>query len=128
MAAGIHLSGNDETIDLQQQVARLQALLEASRQVHSTIREEAVLGAVLRIVVRELEMAGAPLPGTSLSYGEMPDLAAQSDEAHALPIYLLQDREGKRMAELVVAPPEGRELTIYEADFIEGLALQAAVA
>src|ERR1019366_161596 len=43
-------------------------------------------------------------------------------------IYLLQDREGKRMAELVVAPPDGRELTIYEADFIEGLVLQAAVA
>ena len=32
------------------------------------------------------------------------------------------------MTELVVAPPDGRELTIYEADFIEGLALQAAVA
>ena len=41
MAAGIHLPGSNETIDLQQQVARLQALLEASRQVHSTIREEA---------------------------------------------------------------------------------------
>ena len=127
MAAGIHLSGNDETIDLQQQVARLQALLEASRQVHSTIREEAVLGAVLRIVVRELEMAGAAFPGTGLSYGEMPEPFAEG-EMPALPIYLLQDREGKRMAELVVAPPDGRELTIYEADFIEGLALQAAVA
>jgi len=128
MAAGIHLSGNNETIDLQQQVARLQALLEASRQVHSTIREEAVLGAVLRIVVRELEMAGAAFPGTGLSYGEMPDLSAQTDESQALPIYLLQDREGKRMAELVVAPPDCRELTIYEADFIEGLVLQAGVA
>jgi serine phosphatase RsbU (regulator of sigma subunit) len=32
------------------------------------------------------------------------------------------------MAELVVATPESRELTIYEADFIEGLVLQAAVA
>ena len=128
MATGIHLPGNDETIDLQQQVARLQALLEASRQVHSTIREEAVLGAVLRIVVRELEMAGAAFPGTGLSYGEMPDLSADTDEARALPIYLLQDREGKRMAELVVAPPDSRELTIYEADFIEGLVLQAAVA
>ena len=48
--------------------------------------------------------------------------------APAFPIYLLQDRDGKRMAELVVAPPEGRELTLYEADFLEGLALQAAVA
>ncbi len=32
------------------------------------------------------------------------------------------------MAELIVAAPDGRELTLYEADFIEGLALQAAVA
>ncbi len=37
--------------------------------------------------------------------------------------YPLEDREGHRMAELVVAAPEGRELTLYEADFIEGLAL-----
>jgi sigma-B regulation protein RsbU (phosphoserine phosphatase) len=124
MATGIQLPGNGETIDLQQQVARLQALLEASRQVHSTIREEAVLEAVLRIVVRELEMAGAAFPGTGLSYGDMPDLSGDA----TLPIYLLQDREGKRMSDLVVAPPDGRELTLYEADFIEGLVLQAAVA
>jgi serine phosphatase RsbU (regulator of sigma subunit) len=32
------------------------------------------------------------------------------------------------MTGLLVAPPDGRELTLYEADFIEGLALQAAVA
>src|SRR6185437_13675191 len=101
MAAGLHLSGNDETIDLQQQVARLQSLLEASRQVHSTIREEAVLGAVLRIVVRELEMQGAAFPSAGLSYGEVPDLAAQTENGPALPLYLLQDREGKRMEELV---------------------------
>jgi serine phosphatase RsbU (regulator of sigma subunit) len=128
MAAGIHLPGSGETIDLQQQVARLQALLEASRQVHSTIREEAVLGAVLRIVVRELEMAGAAFPGTGLSYGQVPEIPDEADGAPALPIYLLQDREGKRMAELVVAPPDSRELTLYESDFIEGLTLQAAVA
>ena len=128
MATGIHLSGNHETIDLQQQVARLQALLEASRQVHSTIREEAVLGAVLRIVVRELEMAGAAFSGTDLSYGDIPEAGGEGESAQALPLYLLQDREGKRMAELLVAPPEGRDLTLYEADFIEGLVLQAAVA
>ncbi len=128
MAAGIHLPGSDETIDLQQQVARLQALLEASRQVHSTIREEAVLDAVLSIVVRELEMAGAAFPGTGLTYGRMPVEHAETSGVPALPIYLLQDREGKRMAELVVAPPDGGELTLYESDFIEGLVLQAAVA
>jgi len=126
MAAGIQLPGNGETIDLQQQVARLQALLEASRQVHSTIREEEVLEQVLRIVVRELEMAGAAFPGTGLTYGE--EFAFDAKNGNALPTYPLQDREGRSMAELVVAPPDGRELTLYEADFIEGLALQAAVA
>ena len=128
MAAGIHLPGSNETIDLQQQVARLQALLEASRQVHSTIREEAVLGAVLRIVVRELEMAGAAFPSAGLSYGDVPDPAGQTEDGPTFPLYLLQDREGRRMAELLVAPPDGRELTLYESDFIEGLVLQAAVA
>ena len=122
MAAGIQLPGNGETIDLQQQVARLQALLEASRQVHSTTREEEVLEQVLRIVVRELEMAGAAFPGTGMAYGEAPE-----GDASTL-AYPLDDRTGQRMAELVVAPPDGRPLTIYEADFIEGLALQAAVA
>jgi serine phosphatase RsbU (regulator of sigma subunit) len=123
MAAGIQLPGNDETIGLQQQVARLQALLEASRQVHSTIREEEVLEQVLRIVVRELEMAGAAFPGAGLSYGDAPAAAA-----NGVPAYPLQDREGAQMAELLVAAPDGRELTLYETDFIEGLVLQAAVA
>ena len=43
-------------------------------------------------------------------------------------IYPLADRDGRKMTELVVASPGGRELTLYEADFLEGLALQAAVA
>jgi phosphoserine phosphatase RsbU/P len=125
--AGMELTGQGETIDLQQQVARLQALLEASRHVHATVSEEEVLEQVLRIVVRELEMAGAAFEQEGLQYGEVPE-AAGADGRGALPIYLLTDREGQRMTELVVAPPEGRELTIYEADFLEGLALQAAVA
>jgi serine phosphatase RsbU (regulator of sigma subunit) len=123
MATGVFIPGNDETIDLQQQVARLQALLEASRQVHSTIREEEVLEQVLRIVVRELEMAGAAFPGTGLAYGDDP----KEDQA-GVRLFPLDDRDGKRMTSLLVAPPDGRELTLYEADFIEGLTLQAAVA
>jgi serine phosphatase RsbU (regulator of sigma subunit) len=122
MAAEVGLPGNGETIDLQQQVARLQALLEASRQVHSTTREEEVLEQVLRIVVRELEMAGAAFPSAGMTYGEAPEGGA---EALAYP---LDDRLGQRMTELIVASPDGRPLTIYEADFIEGLTLQAAVA
>ncbi|HEY1897989.1 MAG TPA: PP2C family protein-serine/threonine phosphatase [Terracidiphilus sp.] len=140
MAAGIQLPGNNETIDLQQQVFRLQALLEASRQVHSTIREEEVLETVLRIVVRELEMAGAAFPSTGLSYGApiafIPVPAAAAETANhgvsapssIVPVFPLADRDGRRMTELVVATPDDRPLTIYEADFLEGLALQAAVA
>ncbi len=124
------MPGGEETMDLQQQVARLQALLEASRQVHSTIREEEVLEQVLRIVVRELEMAGAAFPGTGLSYGEAPEVTADGSSAlgSALACFPLDDREGRKMTELVVATPEGRELTLYEYDFLEGLVLQAAVA
>jgi len=128
MAAGIQLPGGGETIELQQQVARLQALLEASRQVHSTIREDEVLEQTLRIVVRELEMAGAAFPSVGLAYGNVRDLNLGNGAGSTQPIYLLQDREGNRMTEMVVAPPDGRELTLYEADFLEGLALQTAVA
>jgi serine phosphatase RsbU (regulator of sigma subunit) len=128
MAAGIELAGNGETIGLQQQVARLQALLEASRQVHSTVQEEEVLEQVLRIVVRELEMAGAAFAGTGMAYGDVPAEDGAGASSGALPSYPLEDREGKQMALLRVAPPDGRELTLYETDFIEGLALQAAVA
>jgi sigma-B regulation protein RsbU (phosphoserine phosphatase) len=131
MEADLQLPGNGETIDLQQQVARLQALLEASRQVHSTIREEDVLEQVLRIVVRELEMEGAAFPGTGLAYGNVAiadSLGGPGALSASLLSYPLQDRDGGRMTDLVVAPPGGRELTIYETDFLEGLALQAAVA
>ena len=116
------VAAGGETIELQQQVARLQALLEASRQVHSTIREEEVLQSVLRIVVRELEMAGAAFSVTSFAYG---DVTANGE---GLVAYPLKDRDGNTMTELQVASPAGRELTLYEADFLEGLALQAAVA
>jgi serine phosphatase RsbU (regulator of sigma subunit) len=141
MAADAHLIAGGDTFELQQQVARLQALLEASRQVHGTIREEAVLESVLRIVVRELEMAGAAFPSTGVVYGVVPEgvingaerrapaeQQTDADAAAQLLIYPLADRDGRKMTELVVASPGGRELTLSEADFLEGLALQAAVA
>ncbi len=49
----------ENTLHLQQQIARLQALLEASHKIHSTIELDSVLRAVLELSVRELEMAGA---------------------------------------------------------------------
>jgi serine phosphatase RsbU (regulator of sigma subunit) len=150
MSSNTNLIAGGETFELQQQVARLEALLEASRQVHSTIREEEVLDSVLRIVVRELEMAGAAFPGTGAVYGKVPQLSAnlpagnspandsengpaeptssQKTDASDLLIYPLAGRDGRKMAELVVASPGGRELTLSESDFLEGLVLQAAVA
>lgn len=129
MATEIHIPDPNDTIDLQQQVARLQALLEVSRQVHATIREEEVLASVLRIAVRELEMAGAAFPEAGMVYGEgLEGVAAGAGKAAGLPSFPLLDRDGRQMAELLVAPPGGRELSIYESDFLEGLALQAAVA
>jgi phosphoserine phosphatase RsbU/P len=128
MAADLQLPAGGETIDLLQQVARLQALLEASRQVHSTIHEEEVLETVLRIVVRELEMSGAAFPGTGQVYGDVPPAKSNGQTGPTLPIWPLDDRDGRRLAELVVAPPDGRELTLYESDFLDGLVLQAAVA
>jgi len=138
MAADANLVAGGDSFELQQQVARLQALLEASRQVHGTISEDAVLDSVLRIVVRELEMAGAAFPGAGAVYGSLPlsvfNLAgkastANGDESAAqLLIYPLADRDGRKMTELVVASPGGRELSLSESDFLEGLALQAAVA
>jgi len=137
MAADANLVAGGDTFELQQQVARLQALLEASRQVHGTINEDAVLDSVLRIVVRELEMAGAAFPGTGAVYGSLPlsifsvagkAAAAGNDSAAQLLIYPLADRDGRKMTELVVASPGGRELSLSESDFLEGLALQAAVA
>jgi serine phosphatase RsbU (regulator of sigma subunit) len=131
MATGIQLPGSDQMLRLQQQVAQLQALLEASRQVHSTIREKEVLEQVLQIVVRELEMTGAAFPSAGVSYGDVKTLdgsdADSESDARALR-YPLDDRDGRRMEELLVWPPDGRELTIFEDDFIQRLASQAAVA
>jgi serine phosphatase RsbU (regulator of sigma subunit) len=118
----VQVTDQNQTIDLQQQVVRLQALLEASRQVHSTIHEDDVLKSVLRLVVRELEMAGAAFSGTELAFG------AIDTQDSALPRFPLNDRDGRHMADLLVSPPDGRTLTLYESDFLEGLALQASVA
>ncbi len=112
-----------ETLDLQQEIVRLQALLETSRQVHSTIQLDEVLSTVLRIVVRELELPGALTTEPRMSYGEMP-----SEPWEGCFRFPLHDKEGRHLTELVVATPEGRALTIFEEDFLERIALQAGVA
>src|SRR5947199_4527314 len=60
-----------EALVAQQQVIRLQALLEASRQLHSTIELDEVLRIALEIVVRELELDGAFFSNFPQSYGDV---------------------------------------------------------
>lgn len=112
-----------DIVDLQQQVARLQALLETSRQVHSTVQLEELLNTVLRIVVRELELPGAMITEPRMIYGAMPP-----EPWEGCPRFPLQTKDGNLLAELIVAPPIGRALSLYEEDFLEGLSLQAGVA
>lgn len=113
----------DEIIDLQQQVARLQALLEVSRQVHAAGRPDEVLHTVLRIVVRELEMAGAHITDPALTVGEM-----RPEPWDECPRFALLSKDGEQLAELVVDPGPDKTLSLYEQDFLEGLVLQAGVA
>jgi hypothetical protein len=122
----------DETLSLQQQVARLQALLEASRQIHSTIELDEVLRRALSIVVRELEMKGAFFVGFPLSEGCIPPrflLGYNSGEfARGCARFPLLDKAGKPLTELIVVSPEGAELSLEESDFLQSLAIQTAVA
>jgi phosphoserine phosphatase RsbU/P len=117
-----------DNLSLEQQIVRLQALLEATRQIHSTIAVEEVLEQTARVLVRELEMDGAlflePVnKEIRVGFGRMPDSPFLG--CHRFP---LLSREEKPLAELVVSHADGCELSIYERDFIEGLVLQAAVA
>jgi hypothetical protein len=117
-----------ERLPLEQQVARLQALLEATRQVHSTMRVNEVLTQAASILVRELEMDGALFlapasPEPLVTYGQVPP--APYHACHRFP---LLSRDHHLLAELIVAPPADAVFTLYEQDFIEGLALQTAVA
>jgi phosphoserine phosphatase RsbU/P len=116
-------TNSGDLIDLQQQVARLQALLEASRQVHAALQLDDVLTSVLRILVRELELAGALFTHPILMYGDMPP-DPWEDCVH----FPIRGKDNKNLTELIVAPGAGRVLSIYEMDFLEGLILQAAVA
>ncbi len=117
-----------EALPLEQQVARLQALLEATRQVHSTIQVREVLIQAARIVVRELEMEGALFLAPSsaepiVAYGETP--AAPYEGCRRFPLF---SKNNQLLAELVVAPPNDASFSLSEQDFIEGLVLQTAVA
>jgi serine phosphatase RsbU (regulator of sigma subunit) len=127
-----------ETLLAQQQVVRLQALLEASRQIHSTIELDEVLGIVLQIVVRELELDGAFFTSFSQTYGSVSPalqaaISSDNEDAGAdvtghILRFPLRDKNGHPFTELVVLVPQGRILDLDETDFLESLAVQAAVA
>src|ERR1700751_3700663 len=126
MDTALSLSPNN--LSLEQQVVRLQALLEATRQVHSTIKVQEVLTQAARILVRELEVDGAlfldPASGQPMvSYGELP--AAPWEKCLRFP---LLSKEKHKLAELILAAPDCASFSLYEQDFVEGLALQTAVA
>ena len=115
-------------MSLEEQIARLQALLEASRQVHSTIVPDEVMQATARVLVRELEMEGAGFVSAETgeivsSFGTVPERPFERCRQ-----FDLLAKDGTPLTKLVVQTGDGCRLTIYEQDFIEGLVLQAAVA
>ena len=124
-------SGHRETIGFQQEVARLQALLEASRRIHGALQIDDVLHCVLEIAVKEIEADGAFFtPSAALegahrtAYGDVP---LDPSEWSRYPTFRLHDKLGRVLTSLVVVR-SGEPLTLEEQDFLEGLALQSAVA
>jgi serine phosphatase RsbU (regulator of sigma subunit) len=128
-----------EALLAQQQVVRLQALLEASRQLHSTIELDEVLHIALQIVVRELELTGAFFSSWAQTYGDIPRALQETVASGAPGLKLdssfgpvmrfpLCDKTGALFTELVVLIPLGRTLDLDEVDFLESLSVQAAVA
>lgn len=120
---------HDEALFAQQQVVRLQALLEASRRIHSTIALDEVLRTALQIVCRELELTGAWFTGFAPTYGDLPEGYSHRDQCDGRCLsFPLRDKTGDPVTELVVLLPPARTLTLDENDFLESLAVQAAVA
>lgn len=130
---------SEETLQAQQQVVRLQALLEASRQLHSTIELGEVVHIALEIVVRELELDGAFFTTFQQTYGEVAadlqtSLSAGASgvpeglETPPLLRFPLCDKSGIPFTELIVLLPPDRILDLDETDFLESLAVQASVA
>jgi serine phosphatase RsbU (regulator of sigma subunit) len=132
------LSGGyqSEVIELQQKLARVQSLLEAARRVHSTIKLDDVLSGVLETAAKELEADGAffvsgtmPLDSRSSVYGRVPDDWTRWTERTEIPGYSsarLTGERGDTLAHLVVF--RSQPLSLEEADFLDGLALQSALA
>ncbi len=118
----------NKSMSLEQQIVRLQALLEATRVIHSTIPANEVLTQAARILVRELELEGAmfldPRSGQIMvTYGEIPE--ALSETCLRFPLY---SRDQQVLAELMITTTAGADFSVYDQDFVEGLALQTSAA
>ena len=129
-----HLAHGRELLHQQQEVARLQGLLEASRVVHGTIKLAEVLQCTLEVASKELESEGAFFAETKAitqaAYGRVPPEWPQSDDSRVwadcahVPLW---DKNRNLLTQLVIFRP-GQPLSLEEQDFLEGLALQASVA
>jgi serine phosphatase RsbU (regulator of sigma subunit) len=129
-------SVRNETLGFQQEIARLQALLEASRMVHGALDLDEVLHCTLEIAVKELEADGAFFTDNEAiaaaqrtNYGGVPEWAhgEHTEEWAACPSVRLLDKRGNLLTRLVVLRPS-KPLNLEEQDFLEGLGLQAALA
>jgi phosphoserine phosphatase RsbU/P len=82
--------------------------------------------------VRELEMAGAFFTAFPFSYGDIPPRfllnPPSSDPGRGCYRFPLLDHEGSVLTEMVVLTRDNAPLSLYEQDFLEHLAVQAAVA
>jgi serine phosphatase RsbU (regulator of sigma subunit) len=132
-----HLAHGRELLHQQQEVARLQGLLEASRVVHGTIQLAEVLQCTLEVAAKELESEGAFFVAAKalahapcITYGRVPDSWPQTDDPSVwsdctrVPLW---DKHHNLLTWLVIFRP-GQPLSLEEQDFLEGLALQASVA
>src|ERR1700678_667774 len=80
---------DQSSLPLAEPVVRLQAPLEASRSVHSTIELTDVLQQSARIAVRELELEGALFTPQNVVYGEVPAEAVAESTDGCGPVELL---------------------------------------
>ena len=129
-----HLTHGRELLHQQQEVARLQELLEASRVVHGTIKLAEVLQCTLEVATKELESEGAFFAQTEAiahtAYGRIPSGWPQASDPKIwvdcthVPLW---DKHRSLLTWLVIFRP-GQPLSLEEQDFLEGLALQASVA
>ena len=109
-----HDTLDNSSLPLAEQVVRLQALLEASRAVHSTIELTDVLQQSSRIAVRELELEGALFVPQRVTYGNMP---AEPDES--CPRFELMSRDGKINPVQMPAAPSSSIWSVFAAELAE---------